>query len=891
MAATLMCGGRTIDLSGKWNVSLGSDTAVHAISLPGTTDQAGLGIKSDLQPELTKPQLLRLTRKHRHVGPAYYKRRIDIPADMAGKPLELVLERVMWRSRVSIDGHDAGTLQESLTTPHSFRIADGLSEGEHELSLYIDNSKFYDISGGELAHAYTDDTQIKWNGVLGRMQLRSVEPIEPTEVQVTGDIDSWKADVAVRVDNHSGRATTKTLKWSVTAPDGTVTTGKEKVRLSAGVNDITFETPLNGARELWSEFNPKLYNLSVSIDGADYDVTFGMREIESAGHQIRINGKPVFLRGTLDCCVFPLTGTPPTNEESWARLMSISKEWGLNHLRFHSWCPPEAAFAAADKLGIYLQVELPLWSTGIDTDHSGAMKQFIRGEYDNIVRAYGNHPSFCMMTVGNELQSDFDWLNEMVSYMKGKDGRRLYAASSFTFEGGHGGHAEPHDDFMVSQWTDDGWVRGQGVFNVEPPSFNRDYTSSMGCVTVPLVTHEIGQYAVYPDISEIEKYTGVLDPLNLKAIRNDLKKKGRIDRAHDYVNASGSLAAVLYKEEFERALKTPGISGIQLLGLYDFPGQGTAHVGLLNSFGESKGIVEPEWFRQFSSPVVPLARYEKAVYTAAEPFSADIEIANYREAYGKGLEVDWSMSYASGQEIASGTWNIDSLPMGNVPVGSIKVDLAGVKEPSKLIVEVSTDGIGASNSWPVWVYPAGGDIDTGGLTVTRSVDEALATLESGGMVLLSPETDSIRGMESKFVPVFWSPVHFPSQAGGMGVICEASHPALSGFPNDGHSDWQWWTIAKNARVMDLDSIPGATPIVGVVDNFTSNRDLALVTEATCGKGKLLISGVDLLSDNVKSDPARAALLRSLAAYMKGSDFTPRGRINPSDLKRIVSGKK
>ena len=238
-----MCGGRTIDLSGKWNVSLGSDTAVHAISLPGTTDQAGLGIKSDLQPELTKPQLLRLTRKHRHVGPAYYKRRIDIPADMAGKPLELVLERVMWRSRVSIDGHDAGTLQESLTTPHSFRIADGLSEGEHELSLYIDNSKFYDISGGELAHAYTDDTQIKWNGVLGRMQLRSVEPIEPTEVQVTGDIDSWKADVAVRVDNHSGRATTKTLKWSVTAPDGTVTTGKEKVRLSAGVNDITFETP------------------------------------------------------------------------------------------------------------------------------------------------------------------------------------------------------------------------------------------------------------------------------------------------------------------------------------------------------------------------------------------------------------------------------------------------------------------------------------------------------------------------------------------------------------------------------------------------------------------------------------------------------------------------
>lgn len=890
IAATFLCGAQTIDLSGEWQVRLGADSTAYAIHLPGTTDLAGLGKRSELEPELSKPQLLRLTRRNSYIGPACYVRRIEVPADMAGKPLELMLERVMWRSRIRIDGQETGMMQESLTTPHRFYLADGLSAGEHELSLLIDNSKFYDISGGELAHAYTDDTQIKWNGVLGRMELRSVADIEPVELQVVPDIDSWKVDIGARIDNHSGRAASKTLKWIVTAPDGTVTAGKEKIRLTEGVNRVGFEVSLKGGRDLWSEFTPGLYRLRVSVDGADRETTFGMRGIESRGHQILMNGKPVFLRGTLDCCVFPLTGTPPVDEESWMKLMGTSREWGLNHLRFHSWCPPEAAFAAADKLGMYLQVELPLWSTGIHATGSGAMKDFIRSEYDRILCAYGNHPSFCMMTVGNELQSDFDWLNEMVRYMKQRDKRRLYAATSFTFEGGHGGHAEPHDDFMVSQWTDDGWVRGQGVFDVEKPSFNRDYTGSMGCVTVPLVTHEIGQYAVYPDLSEIDKYTGVLDPLNLKAIRNDLERKGRLNHARDYVEASGALAAMLYKEEFERALKTPGISGIQLLGLYDFPGQGTAHVGLLNSFGESKGIVEPEWFRQFSSSVVPLARYEKAVYSTSEKFVADIEIANYRLTVEEPVNVDWNLSDTLGMVVASGVWTVDSLPMGTVPVGTVEAELCGVSKSSKLMFEVRADGMDAGNSWPIWVYPDDEGVDCAGLTVTRSVQEAIERLEAGGMVLFSPETDSIRGMESRFVPVFWSPVHFPTQAGGMGVICDAHHSALSDFPNDGHSDWQWWTAVKNARILDLDSIPGAVSIVGVVDNFTSNRNLTILAEANCGKGKVLISGIDLLSDAMEDDPAGRALKRSLVAYMRSGAFCPKGEIKPAVLGNIVGAK-
>lgn len=113
----------------------------------------------------------------------------------------------------------------------------------------------------------------------------------------------------------------------------------------------------------------------------------------------------MFLRGTLECCIFPLTGYPPTTKEGWSKVFRSAKEWGLNHLRFHSWCPPKAAFEVADSLGFYLQVELPLWS--LNVGENPAMNQFLYDEAKRILSEYGNHPSFCFLSLGNELQPDF----------------------------------------------------------------------------------------------------------------------------------------------------------------------------------------------------------------------------------------------------------------------------------------------------------------------------------------------------------------------------------------------------------------------------------------------------------------------------------------------------
>ncbi len=836
-----------LDLSGRWSVVAGQERST--IMLPNTLDGANIGQENQLLPQLQKPQLSRLTRKHSYIGIAIYQREVAIPQSLAGKPLQLSFERVMWRSRLAIDGQDLGQMQESLVSPHIFYIEKGLSEGKHLLTLTIDNQQQHDISVDHLAHSYTNDTQIMWNGVLGEMKLCAAPII--SEVQVYPDIDRHEIQIKV--------VGTADVRFAL---DGNAVS---PLRRADGMYVLT----VNDMR-LWSEFSPHLHTLSVSAFGQTKTVSFGMRKFSAEGNRLLINNHPTFLRGTLECCIFPLTGTPPMDERGWMKVFTTAREYGLNHLRFHSWCPPEAAFRVADKMGFYCQVELPNWSLTVNKDSATA--RFLYDEFDRIVRHYGNHPSLCIISCGNELQPDFDFLNKLTHYMKSCDSRHLYLTSTFTFEKGHGRHQEPEDDIFVTQWTDHGWVRGQGVFDEHVPDFKSDYRDAAKDITVPLISHEIGQYSVYPNIREIEKYTGVLDPLNFKAIRDDLRRKGLLHRADDYLQASGRFAAILYKEEIERALKTPQQSGFQLLDLHDFPGQGTALVGLLDAFWDSKGLIQPQRFREFCAPVVPLAQFEKAVWSAQERFTATIDVADYSET-PKEKEFCWQLTDEAGRVYAEGDGR------------QVDVALDRVEKAQRLELLVTIKDTPWRNRWNIWVYPEVEIPQDRHLLVTADISQALSALKKGKKVLFSPKTATVKGLEGKFLPVFWSPVHFPKQAGTMGLLCNPRHPALSDFPTDMHSDWQWWNLVKRSRVMVLDSLPPMNPIVESVDNFVNNRRLALVIEAQVGKGRLIFSAIDLLTDSQL--PEIRQLRYSLTKYMLGHEFHPTTTLTPTQLRCLL----
>lgn len=862
-----------LDLSGGWKVKLDNDPEEHAIALPGTTDQAELGIANRLEPAMQRPQLSHLTRKNGYVGPAYYSKEVVIPGNWKKKRIRLFMERVLWKSGVWVDGKEIPQSCNSLVAPHIYDLTGYLSPGKHLITIQVDNRKqFEDISLDDMAHAYTDHTQIKWNGVLGKILLRAEDLILLSRVEITPDISTKSLSLRTVLYNYTNRRRKVKLNYSVYGMLGM----DQEVYVKPGENQIQAFYQMDKKAELWSEFTPKIYVLNVKVKSGNYrselSSDFGLHQIGKQGNQITGNGVPLFLRGTLECCVFPLTGCPPMDKEGWKKEFRIAREWGLNHFRFHSWCPPEAAFEAADEMGFYLQVELPVWSLKIG--NAPELTQFMKEEAERIVCQYGNHPSFSLFSMGNELQGNMEILSEMVDSLKRRDQRRLYSITSFTFEKNYGDRPAQSDDFFITQWTPKGWVRGQGVFNSESPSFDKDYSASLAGLNVPVVSHEIGQYAVYPDLKEIEKYTGVLDPINFKTVREDLERKNLFHNAEDFLQASGKLAALLYKEEIERALKTPGVSGYQLLGLQDFPGQGTALVGLLNAFWESKGVTTSQEFSRFCAPVVPLLRFPKAVYTNEESFKADVEVTNYSGKEWENTSLSWMMKGEDGNVLGKGEIPIHGLVAGhNGELGTIDVPLQGCHKATKLTVFLALDGTDYRNSWDIWAYPDSLDMHYGKVRMTRDYIQAKEWLKKGETVLFNPDWHSVKGVEGKFVPVFWSPVHFPKQAGTMGLLCNPKHPVFQNFPTDFHSDWQWWDPILNSTTLITDSIDGGTPLVSMIDNFTNNRRLASVYEGGVGKGKLLISSIDLCT-NLEQRPVARQLLYSILNYMNGTQFNP-----------------
>ncbi|WP_276481462.1 hypothetical protein [Paraflavitalea pollutisoli] len=568
---------QTLDLQGQWTVKLeGERQLPQKIQLPGTLDDAGIGEPLNGTPRLNIASLAHLSRKTSFVGKAYYTREVSIPAGWQGKLILLQLERVLWRSRVNIDGVWVDETGESLVAGHRFDLTGKLLPGrKHTLTILIDNGnqypginvyerKYPDPRSYEMAHAYTNHTQVKWNGILGPITLQAKAPVYLEDVFTEPLVNERRLKIRYTLNgtNHPvGRITSYVTdakgrhRWKHTV----VTT------LQGSLVEAVIDFDKKAAP--WDAIEPTVYHL-VSIletnQRRDTAITsFGIRDLRVQDRDLYLNGNRLFIRGNLECAIFPLTGYPPTGKAAWRDLYLTARSYGLNSFRFHSWCPPRAAFEAADEAGFYLQVELPHWNLEVGADT--AAFAFLRREAYRIVQQYGNHPSFMFFSMGNELEGDFSLLNTLVQELKTIDRRHLYATTSFTFQKDISGVPQPADDLLVTQWTKDGWVRGQGVFNSQPPDFSKDFSQAAGKVGIPLISHEVGQYAVYPDLSEISRYTGNLVPHNLIAIKNDLEQKGRLGMAGDFLRASGKLATLLYKEEIERALKTKTFDGFQLL--------------------------------------------------------------------------------------------------------------------------------------------------------------------------------------------------------------------------------------------------------------------------------------------------------------------------------------
>ena len=881
----------TISLAGIWRAELGG--LAGDIRIPGTLDESGLGFRDAGGAEPGGVIATRLTRRFAFEGEVRLSRRLDVGLPAGTRAfIDVARARCL---RLFLDGQEVRPFEPpTLSTPQVFEVTGRIHPGV-ELVLRSDN-RYPGLPRAEIvnASAATDETQTNWNGLLGDIVLRTEGQVFIRALRVyprAGSLD-------VRVDLSAARAWRGNIRLS---SDALARTAAIPVDVPAGAHEIRAQLPVDGGLRRWEIGDGRRYAMTATLEGAaPRTARFGLRRLSADGAgRLALNGRRVFLRGETNCAVFPETGRPPMTVGAWLAILQTYRAYGVNLVRFHSWCPPEAAFEAADRLGMLMQPELSHWNPR-DALESDAAWTYYRRELLQILRAYANHPSFVMLTLGNELAAGDPGhrrMDELLALARQADDTRLYANGSNVHYGEQG--CDARSDFYTASTYFRAPLRGtmsgtaenggrlEGHINGRYPYAQANYSAVVARIREayagPVFGFEVGQYAVLPDFGELADFRGVTDPASLRLVQARVDESGLTPAWKDWVEATGELALLCYREEVEAVLRTPGMSGLVLLGLQDFPGQGTALVGMLNSHLRPKpfGFARPERFAAFFRDQLPLALLGRYTWLNSETLKTDVSVANYGENDLRG-PLRWRLE-GEGFE-RTGALEAIAFPRGELTsAGTVEAPLAAIQRPTRL--ELTLEVGDTANRYPIWVYPDERVPCPDGAVVADALDQARTALAAGKRVFLDPPTGApLRSVPCHFSTDFWSVGTFPCQSGAMGQYIDAAHPIFRGFPTEKHTNWQWWPMANRPAVQ----VPrGLRAIVTELDSFATLRPLAHLFECRVGTGRLLFSSMALRE--LDAYPEARALLNAIYRYMGSDRFCPSQSLEPADLEQLFEG--
>ena len=955
-------------LNGKWHVVL-EDGTTGQMDLPGTLDENGIGhrdvganqwhpdaVLGNAAGEIDKdaPIATRFTRRHTYEGEARISRKITVP-DYGTDRLFVLAERAR-ALRLLVDGEACAVFRQgTLSTPYIFELT-GAAPGEHEFTFLSDNS-YPGMPKAAICYssAATDETQTNWNGILGECSMytrpqnfidsvraypRAVKKEEKNKaggyvldvcVELAPGAKKVYKDAKIILQSEALAAgeleDTQTLTEIISySGEGLAEAGTDKEENPKTMEIWFRDLPLRENVKLWDEDEGNLYEMAVTLDNgmsaedkggstAECRTRFGIRSFGDNGSgRLALNGRAIFLRGEANCAEYPETGHPPMTIPEWKEMLLKYRSYGINFVRFHSHCEPEAAFAAADELGMLLQPELSHWDPK-DAFGTEESYRYYRAELVDLLKTYANHPSFVMLTLGNELQAQDEGrerMRELVRTAKRMDPTRLYANGSNAFYGEEG--CDPESDFYTSQSCKDVVIRGtfsgmRGYLNENYPSTDRTYDEAMAEIRKeyqkPVFSFEVGQFEVLPDFEELESFHGISDPVNLKLIKKRVEERGLLPTWEKYVEATGELSRLAYREEIEAAMRTRELSGISLLGLQDFPGQGTALVGMMNSHLEPKpyDFARPERFREFFQECRILVKLPHYTYEAGERLIAEVEAANFGKRNIEGVFC-WTLA---GKKSVSENGNCEPAeikskntviatgedteiticrPGSYTEVGSLDIPLDFVEKNTALTLKVR---IGDSiSAYPIWVYRKTTPVCPENVYETRAFDvKTREILQNGGRVYLSPDADKEslpNSIKTQFTTDFWSVGTFADQEGGMGQLIDTEHPIFKEFPTDFHTDWQWWIMATKRAVI----LPHPMKtIITEMDSYAFLRPMAQMIEFRCLKGKVLLSTMELHKS--QQYPEVRALQASIYTYLSGENFEPAEEITEEELSMLVRG--
>lgn len=922
-----------VSLNGEWRFAMDEQERLKGeewsggmdnstILVPGSWEEQGFGEPSQHNPIGTWRKLTEYT------GAAWYAKDIAIPETMKGSRFVLTLAGVRWKSHVWIDGQSAGE-DDSLTCEHRFDITSLVRPGSlQKLVIRLDNRMLLPLAE---SHIHSYHTATAWGGITGGARIEALPASRIEEVMVLPDAAAKTIDLTVALSLEDEESIDSKCQVEVvitTAEGSAIASASFPAGGSNSGRSIVVRVDLGEAAQLWSDRKPVLYRATVLLkrEGIlrdEYSVRFGLRSIEAQGKNIVLNGSPVYLRGYVDCCIFPQTGYPVWELEHYRKQFRTAKSYGFNHVRLHGWTAPKPFWQAADEEGMLVQTELPHWSSCYNLQ-GGTLPQevhrFFQRELARIVASLNEHPSFVMLSLGNELinSQGHPALNELVRTARTLDPSRMYTDNTGF------GQLPPFDregDYFIPTLN---WHTPYHIDNAATPNSCEDYEKVTSLSESPVIAHEHGQFTMYVRPSEESKYTGVLRPQWLEATRETLETKRLTDRIDEFIDATGTLLVRALKEAMERARRTAGLAGIQLLDIRDFPGQGHATTGILDVFWDSKGIIEPEAFRRFNDETVLLMRSQGRTFVAGETHVVEIECSHFGADPIQGATLTWEMT-SDGGTIRSGSMENVRLTNGKLQfLGRIQLEAETVETRAQALELKATLEYGEvriQNVWEFWVFPR-----TGKLPQPNRIWSSIATLRpalpgadfrkefganwlshkeekgtdlaitdvltqfvlqyvlDGGSAWLMAKTDNMHDyVDSKFLPIFWNYLWFPLQSGTtMGMVVH-DHPLTSRFPHDGKSNWQWYHLVDKTPAVCLDSVPQIKPIVEVIDNFNRGKKLAYAFEVKIGKGKLFVSTLRLNERYDIKRPETAYLFQQIVQYLRSEQFDPAARVSVGEL--------
>lgn len=838
-----------IDLSGQWQVKLDAEKQEtmpqaypETMMLPGTTSAAGLGM-----PNPAKERGC-LTDAYRFEGAVWFMRTFTA-GDWTGEQTMLTLERTR-KTTVYLDGRPIGH-QESLCTPHRYFLPP-VHAGEHTLVIRVDNTD-YPTRGG---HLTSPDTQSNWNGITGEISLTVAHTL--------------LTDLTVRPDLRRGCLCVH--GHIIGAPDGVagiVLPGQMEHLLPYRRGVLDGECPLKGNEAFWDEAHPEIHTISIDLDGDVYETTFGLRDVRTLGRRLLINGRETFLRGKVDNLLYPKTGYTPTDVASWMTILGIAKEYGINHYRYHTACPPDAAFTAADLLGVYMAPELPFWGTVAEEGEEGydeRERDFLFQEGFRILREYGHHPSFLWLSLGNELWGSKDVLNRMMRAYREADDTKLYSsgANNYQFVPDV---LDEENVFVGVRLGRERLIRGsyamcdapQGIVQTTAPESVSNYDASIVPETlgqsgeagkvqiqygtgvkevdaqsadalipdVPVISHEVGQYVFYPDFSEISHYTGPLKPRNIEAMRENLERAGLYGEHEAFFRQTGHLAVECYKREIETLLRSREVSGFQLLDLQDYTGQGTALVGVLNAMMENKGLISAEEWREFCAGTVVLGEFTSFTGVMGEDIRFDVQIS---ECDPEKQHTCIRCTLMDGERELYACDVTPGARQGRL------TDAVSVTFPAECYRDAMQERItgltvvltladGTRNHYPIWLIPP---ID---IRITREGIEkdgrmvafVSAEEKADGAAIVVPSAEG--QLPAEYCTDFWCYPMFrsisesmgkPVPVGTMGLSIDTASPLLKRFAQEDYTTPAWYAILQTAHVQRLPA--DIRPAVQMIDN-------------------------------------------------------------------------